>query len=220
MVLNVHQICGMGYDSNVYLVEATKPVLIDTGTGMRNNDTIKNLERFQTADKISKIILTHNHADHSGGASGLSEELGVKVYAHELAAQALVEGDGESTGAVMFGFKQPKLDVTFIEAGDTIDCGDFELEIIHTPGHSPGSISLYDKDSKSLFCGDLVFMDGGVGRWDLPGGNYRELVKSVGKILERDIDNFYPGHGPMNEGKAKKYIQLSYDYLKSCAGFA
>jgi hydroxyacylglutathione hydrolase len=220
MVLKVHQVCGSGYDSNVYYVDAQKPILIDTGTGQHNKETLQNLDKFSSIDKISKIILTHKHADHSGGAAELSAELGVKVYAHELDGQALVEGDGASTGAIMFGFIQQKVDITFIAGGDTIDCGDLELEIIHTPGHSPGSVSLYDSESKSIFCGDLVFMDGGVGRWDLPGGEYKELVRSVEKILEREIDNFYPGHGPANEGKAKKYIQLSYEYLKSCAAFA
>ena len=63
-------------------------------------------------------------------------------------------------------------------------------------------------------------MDGGVGRWDLPGGNYKQLVESYEIIQKLDIDNFYSGHGPINEGSAKKYIKLSYMYLKSCSAFA
>jgi len=218
--LNVHQVCGIGYDSNVYLLETEKPILIDTGTGIHNNDTIEKLKHYRVIEKLEKIILTHNHADHSGGAAGLSKELGVDVYAHEQDSKALLDGDGAMTGALMFGFSQEKLDIKLIGDGDTIDCGDTELSVIHTPGHSPGSISLYDSVSKTLFCGDVVFMDGGVGRWDLPGGNYKTLVQSVEKILELDIDNFYPGHGPSNTGDAKKFIQLSYKYLKSCELFA
>ncbi len=219
MTLNVHQVCGIGYDSNVYLLISEKPILIDTGTGMHNQRTLSNLNKYGTSEKLTKIVLTHNHADHSGGAAELSAELGIKVYAHELDGKPLIEGDGEATGAIMFGFTQQKIELQFLNDGDIIDCGDVELKVIHTPGHSMGSISLYDECTRSLFCGDVVFMDGGVGRWDLPGGNYQQLVKSFEKILKLDIENFYPGHGPSNEGKAKKYIQLSYKYLKSCEAF-
>jgi glyoxylase-like metal-dependent hydrolase (beta-lactamase superfamily II) len=220
MSLKVYQICGIGYDSNVYLIDSEKPIIIDSGTGVHHKDTLNNLNKHNALGKIEKLILTHNHADHSGGAAELSEELGVEVYAHEADAAALKDGDGTRTGAVMFGFPQAKVDIQFINDGDTIDCGDAKLSVMHTPGHSPGSISLFDEDSGTLFCGDLVFMDGGVGRWDLPGGDYKTLVESIGKVLELDVKNFYPGHGPSNEGEGKEFIQMSYRYLKSCEGFA
>lgn len=219
MTLKVHQVCGIAYDSNVYFVETAKPILIDTGTGYYVKKTLKNLEKIRTPVKIDRIILTHNHADHSGGVAELSDTLGAEVFAHELDGKALVDGNASATGATMFGREQPKVDVTFLEHGETVDCGDVELEVLHTPGHSPGSISLYDAGTRSLFCGDLVFMDGGVGRWDLAGGDYKELVKSYDKIMKLDIDNFYPGHGPSNEGEAMKYIELSYRYLRSCSSF-
>jgi len=220
MVLNIQQVCGIGYDSNAYYIDSSKPILIDTGTGFHNKETIEKLKDFKSIEKLCKIVLTHNHADHSGGAKELSDEFGVEVYAHKKDGSALVEGNGNITGATMFGFNQPKLDIKFLDHGDTIDCGDFELKVHYTPGHSPGSICLFEEDSKSLFCGDVVFMDGGVGRWDLPGGDYKQLVESYEKIQELDIDNFYSGHGPINEGSAMKYINLSYMYLKSCSAFA
>jgi glyoxylase-like metal-dependent hydrolase (beta-lactamase superfamily II) len=201
-------------------LDSEKPVLIDTGTGFHNKDTIAKLNEVKSIDKLDRIILTHNHADHSGGAKELSNEFNTNVYAHELDSEPLIQGNGAVTGAMMFGFNQARLDIAFLKEGDTINCGDVKLKVIHTPGHSPGSISLYDEVSESLFCGDLAFMDGGVGRWDLPGGDYKTLVKSYEKVLELDLSNFYPGHGPSNEGKAKEYIQMSFGYLKSCEGFA
>jgi glyoxylase-like metal-dependent hydrolase (beta-lactamase superfamily II) len=220
MSLNIQQIGGIGYDSNIYFIDCTKPILIDTGTGFHSNDTLEKLNNLKHIDKLSKIILTHNHADHSGGADKISSEYGVKLHAHEADGKALVQGNGNITGATMFGFDQPKLEIEFVEERSMIDCGDFELRVIHTPGHSPGSISLFDEDTQSLICGDLAFMDGGVGRWDLPGGDYKTLVSSYEKVLKLDIKNFYPGHGPGNEGDAKKYIEMSYRYLKSCEAFA
>ena len=220
MKLTVHQVCGIGYDSNVYFLATKKPILIDTGTGWHKKEILENLKKLNARDKIEKIILTHNHVDHSGGAAELCDELGVEVYAHKLDGTALVEGDGHITGALMFGREQAKVEVSFLSDGETIDCGDTHLRVHHTPGHSPGSISLYDEGTKSLFCGDLVFMDGGVGRWDLPGGNHPQLVQSYEQVMELDIDNFYSGHGPVCEGNAKENIALSYRYLKSCEGFA
>ncbi len=216
----IHQLGGTMYDSTIYYLDSEKPILIDAGTGFHNEDTIAKLRSFKSSNKLERLILTHNHADHSGGAKSISDEFSLKIYAHKADGEPLVEGNGNITGATMFGFNQAKLEVNWLDDGDKIDCGDFKLMVLHTPGHSPGSITLYEPESKTIFCGDLAFMDGGVGRWDLPGGDYKTLVKSYEKVLKLDLDNFYPGHGPGNEGAAKKFVQLSYQYLKSCEDFA
>jgi glyoxylase-like metal-dependent hydrolase (beta-lactamase superfamily II) len=218
--LDIHQVGGKGYDSNIYFLETSKPILIDAGTGFNVKETFEILSNFKSAEKLERLILTHNHVDHTGGAGEVAEEYNLPIFAHKLDGAALQEGDAQTTGATMFGRDQPKLTIQYLEDGGTIDCGDITLQIFHTPGHSPGSISLYEETTKSLFCGDLVFMDGGVGRWDLPGGDYKTLVSSVEKVTGLDIDNFYPGHGPGCEGDAMKFIKLSYKYLKSCEGFA
>lgn len=79
--------------------------------------------------------------------------------------------------------------------GAKIDLGDSTLRVIHTPGHTPGSICLYEAQSKSLFSGDTVFPYGSVGRTDLPGGSSRDLIRSISRLVKLDVSVLYPGHG-------------------------
>jgi glyoxylase-like metal-dependent hydrolase (beta-lactamase superfamily II) len=142
------------------------------------------------------IINTHAHFDHVGGNAELKRVTQAQILIH-----ATEEGELSNLAkhAVLFGMSvdnSPPADRT-IDQGDEIDVGGIKLKVLHTPGHSPGSISLVIEGESKILVGDLVFA-GSIGRTDLPGGSYEVLLKSVkDKIFPFDDETkLYPGHGP------------------------
>lgn len=212
--MKVHFIMGMGFDANIFFIEADKPILIDAGTGWNNAGALKTIEEHIDPRVIDSIILTHRHIDHVGGAEELSRVCEAKLYASVDEATPLRQGDTTTTGSTMFSIPLNKLDVSTINYGDTLDLGNERLKILHTPGHTIGSISLYHKESESLFSGDTVFADGGVGRWDFETGSYRQLLASIEMLKDLKPKNLYPGHGPFVEGDATEHIETSLKFLR------
>jgi len=207
--LKVHSIGGHGFDSNIYLIEAERPILIDTGTGRLFNSTVAAVKKVMPLEKVERIILTHRHYDHTGGAADLARVLMAPVFIHETDAPCVEVGDAVGTGARVFMGEQEPLEVERLFDGDTIDCGDFFLRVIHTPGHSAGSIALYEPETGSLFPGDTIFCNGGVGRWDLPSGNYEHLKRSIRLLNGLDIVNLYPGHDIYSEGDGRAHAEMA-----------
>lgn len=177
-------------DSNIYVIGDT---VIDTGTGFnftRLYSTIKMLKMGM--GDVKKVINTHAHFDHIGGNGYF---LNADIAVHEADAEVVEKGDQEKSWADYFDGKLSPKPVKFrLKEGDKIEAGELELEVIHTPGHTPGSICLYDRNKKILFSGDTIFSDG-VGRTDTPGGNEEDLVKSIEKIMGLQINTLLPGHG-------------------------
>jgi hydroxyacylglutathione hydrolase len=143
---------------------------------------------------IKYILLTHGHVDHLAHLMKLKDEINAEFLMHQEDAFLLT---GLFAQAMMFGLPnpgKPKPD-RFIEDGDEIILGDLKINVLHTPGHSPGSVT-YFVDNK-LFVGDLIFA-GSIGRTDLPRGDYQTLINSVeNKIFTLpDETMIYPGHGP------------------------
>ncbi|MBA3044185.1 MBL fold metallo-hydrolase [archaeon] len=216
MDMDVHNVGGFGYDSNVYLIKCSKPILVDTGTGqgIYFKKMIENIEKLCSLKSIKTIVLTHMHFDHTGGTGKLQKLTDASLFIHEDDASHVRIGDNVVTGARMFGGSMERLSVSNI--GSVVNGGNITLKVIHTPGHSPGSVSLYEPKSKSLFSGDTVFADGSTGRWDLIGGNYTQLVESVRKLSKVDVKNLYPGHERFVEGNGNEHIMMALKFIESC----
>jgi hydroxyacylglutathione hydrolase len=119
---------------------------------------------------------------------------GAPLAIHSADAPMLTQGGG----AFFFGITgkaSPPAD-TMLEEGQVLTLGEIKLKVLHTPGHSPGSVCLYSEEEGVLFDGDVLF-NMGMGRYDLPGGSYRVLMESIKKLLALpDETTVYPGHGP------------------------
>lgn len=188
------------YDANAYLVD--RSILIDVG--MDAGSVISELRRYIQPGELKTIILTHCHYDHTGGAGEVAETFGAKVAIHKDDASLL--GNSQASASSMFGKKASSIVPDILLTG-----GEFfgELEIISTPGHTPGGICLYSAGAKVLFSGDTVFQEGGFGRTDLFGGNTAQLVKSIERLSHLDVRAMYPGHGDAVEKDAAEQIKLS-----------
>ncbi|MEM0449806.1 MAG: MBL fold metallo-hydrolase [Methanomassiliicoccales archaeon] len=210
--MTIRTLPGKGYDCNVYFISGNRPMIVDTGTGAGINQLLSDLDKFTSINLIKSIILTHRHYDHVGGAAFLSHKLGSKVFIHNEDAEVVSEGDAWATMSIMFGGHLEPLNVVPIEEGMIFNTGDHEFRVIHTPGHSAGSICLYDSKTKDLISGDTIFKDG-VGRWDLPSGDQRALYRSIQKLMEFDIKNLYPGHGPCGLGCGNECVEQALNWV-------
>jgi len=140
------------------------------------------------------IINTHGHFDHTGDNKRLKEVTGAKLVIHRADAPMILDqgSSGSLWGMEVEDSPPPDL---YVEERDVITFGDISLQVLHTPGHSPGGISLLS--NKMVFVGDTLFA-GSIGRTDLPGGDYETLIRNVKeKIFPLGDDVvIYPGHGP------------------------
>jgi glyoxylase-like metal-dependent hydrolase (beta-lactamase superfamily II) len=156
--------------------------------------------------KVKAIVITHGHIDHVGAAAGLKQATGAQVYLNEgdLRTYAQVE-----LQAMWLGLDPPEsveID-SLARDGDTVRMGATEFTVLHTPGHTPGSIGLWIPSEKKLIAGDTLFRES-IGRTDLPGGDPNSILASIReKFMPLPDDTLViPGHGPTTTmGHEKRY---------------
>ena len=205
---------GILFDSNMYVVIGSRlTALIDTGTGFASDVTIKSLRSALDGRALDYVILTHRHYDHVGGLGKIVECYHPKVYAGRLDAVPIREGDSDSTLGTKFGGHIDPMEVTDFNEGDELDLGGHILTPFDTPGHTIGSIVVYDKVTHSLFSGDTFFVDG-VGNYSHPTGSGEMLLESLQKLEGLDFDALYPGHGPAVGHNGKQYIGRAISIMK------
>ncbi len=150
---------------------------------------------------IDKVILTHAHIDHMAALDELKIYTKAEILIHSLDEKMLSQPDGNLSFLVGQGFQFPPVDGNLKE-NDRVTCGELELRVIHTPGHTPGGICLLGR--RMLFTGDTLFHDS-IGRTDLPGSSLEDMKASLGKLTSiRENVTIYPGHGPVTTLKREK----------------
>ena len=167
-------------------------VVVDPGDNIP--EILEILARHQL--KVKAIVITHAHIDHIGGAEKLKAATGAPVYMNANDQELYDRIEVQAGWLGMETPEQTDIDVHARE-GDAIDLGPARFEVLHTPGHTPGSISLWIPLENKLVAGDTLFRDS-IGRTDLPGGSPRQILRSIhDKLLVLpDEVAVIPGHGP------------------------
>ncbi|MBS1729442.1 MAG: MBL fold metallo-hydrolase [Bacteroidetes bacterium] len=196
-MINIKVFAFNPFQENTYILfnDSGMAILIDPGYFFPGEKEL--LYQFIAEKKLRMVQLlnTHCHLDHIFGANDAFEKWGLPMYLHPQ-EEIVLERSPEA--ALMYGVKLTTFtgELIFIREGDLIRLGDDELQVLLTPGHSPGSICLYCEKQAFVISGDVLFLDS-IGRSDLPGGDYETLLKSIKEKLFRLPDEtvVYPGHG-------------------------
>jgi glyoxylase-like metal-dependent hydrolase (beta-lactamase superfamily II) len=215
--MNVKMLTVGSLFTNCYVVwpsSAEDAVVVDPGFNSQEDaaEILGILE--DNSLRVRFILNTHGHPDHTSGNEVLKNALEAPVLIHRLDAQLLRESS-EKRRRDPHGFRQATSQaIGFLENNGFVEFGRAALRVLHTPGHTPGSVSLVG--GGCVFTGDTLFA-GSIGRTDLPGGSNRDIMKSLREKLAALPDSFrvYPGHGPCSQvGREKRtnpFLQRGFD---------
>jgi len=220
-------------DCNIYLLKHDlsdndyELMLIDAGNALNSTNLLQGMVNIGLEPKkIKKIIITHEHLDHILGIYNIPElaelsgsefeilALGKTMEAIKNADEKIIAPKALGINTAVFGVELKKLDVIELKDKEIVNFGNFKLDILYTPGHSLGSLSIYEKNFKILFPGDVVFCGGSFGRVDFPGGSMNQLKDSIRKIMEYDVKYLCPGHMYFSE-KGNEEIKKSLRVINS-----
>jgi glyoxylase-like metal-dependent hydrolase (beta-lactamase superfamily II) len=189
--------------------ETKECIIVDPGCESASEQ--QRLQKFIAENQLKPVLVvnTHAHFDHVLGNLFVTKTYSVPGTLHEGDAALLARVAQQSA---MFGFvvAQPPMPAYFLTEKDPVRFGHSQLQVLHTPGHSPGGICLYAPDDKFVLSGDTLFQ-GDMGRTDLAGGNYEQLIDSIRtKLMTLPGDvKVYPGHGPATTiGEERQFFEV------------
>ena len=211
---NIYQILGANRAAHAYLVKGLrKNVLIDCGLPTTTEHLLGALRDLGLRPRdIHMVLLTHEHIDHAGGAPAFHGS--AMIAAHRLAANKLVLKD--EFALMNRAFEQVLEDFEIdllLQEGASINLGNYELEILHTPGHCSGGISIYEPNHRLLFSGDTIMANGILGGV-LGSGNVSDYIHTLRRLSTLKISHLYPGHGKLSN-QAEADILLGIERLQS-----
>ena len=216
------------FDCNVYLIDGGDELaLIDSGAGVGVRRLVSNIRKEGFApEKIGKILLTHHHADHSGGCATLLGFLAnAKTYLHGNGIGFVEEGNEERMGLKVakrsgiysssYTYRPFKV-AHALEDRQTVSIGRYKVKAYHVPGHSPDAACYLMKTERGavLFSGDVVFFGGRIGLLNRSGSNLEEYRLSFPKIAALDFKSLLPGHGVFILEGGKRHVTLADEALK------
>jgi glyoxylase-like metal-dependent hydrolase (beta-lactamase superfamily II) len=178
---------------NTYIVEhvaSRQAAVVDPG-----DEGEEILDRLaERGITLEKILLTHGHFDHVGAVRTLKERTGAKIHIHADDADRMRTA-GRQGGMFGLHVEDPPAPDVLLREGDRVTLGDQRFQVLHTPGHTPGHVTFLS--GEMAFVGDLIFA-GSIGRTDLPGGSFDELIRAVREkiFVLPDRTVLFPGHGP------------------------
>ncbi|MCU0597254.1 MAG: MBL fold metallo-hydrolase, partial [Desulfobacterota bacterium] len=183
-------------NANTYLINGSRRILIDPGHNHLFGNVKDHLSKLSiTPQDVDVVLLTHSHPDHVEAVRSFSNSPAL-IALHETELnfiKTLAPHYSVALGATSF---EPPI---LLREGELL-VGDLTFQVIHAPGHSPGSICLYWPQGKALFTGDVIFYQG-IGRTDLPGGNGQALKESIRRLSELEVEHLLPGHGEVLSGR-------------------
>ncbi|HEX6332954.1 MAG TPA: MBL fold metallo-hydrolase [Flavisolibacter sp.] len=199
---------------NTYILynEQLQCCIIDPGCYFASEE--KELRDFISGSGLTPVLLlnTHCHLDHIFGNKFIYDTYGLELHLHPL-EKAVLEYGPAAGQMWQLPFVNYDAELKFLNENDVIRLGDEELQVLFTPGHSPGSVSFYSRDHKFLVSGDVLFQ-GSVGRTDLPGGDFSTLESSIKtKLYTLPPETIvYPGHGESttigDEMKTNPFVRM------------
>lgn len=197
--------------SLIWCEKTKRAAVVDPGG---NIDRIQN-EVAKLGLVLEKILLTHGHIDHAGGAKALAKAANVPIIGPHIADKFWI--DNLPKQSQNFGF--PHCDAfepdQYLQDGDIVKVGEQSLSVLHCPGHTPGHIALFSAQSKLAWVGDILFRSS-IGRTDFPQSNHQDLIHSITEKLwplGAEVE-FIPGHGPMSTfGEEREHNPFVADQL-------
>jgi len=210
---------GRGWDCNQFLLKDSKSNqfdLVDAGHGLDFDNVLRQIAPHIDVKRIRCVAITHEHLDHVNGLPRW-QDLGAEIVTSPVTAHKLLAGFDPTSES--FGMKICQLAVDrVVEEGDRVMLGGEEFEAILSPGHSPGSVCYWNAASGTLFAGDVLFADGGIGRFDFPDSNLAHHVESILRLEKLPVRVLHCGHGASVEGEgAARSVKGSVAHVRSYA---